>query len=141
MRKVVEHETLDKMMSHTLALLPRFEAKTLIVRWQDCNFLKFYICSGFFVFSSNSPVNKRNENLLRSSDAKNKLTKYIVDSWKEDLKRIGLRISQILFVTYGEECIRFSAKGFQDVPELHSNQEEVDTRMMLHIQHASILFV
>jgi len=76
--------------------------------------------------------------LLQSSDAKYKLTKFIMDSWKEEINVCSrLNASQNLYATYGDKCIKFSPEGFHDAPELYSNQEEADTRMMIHIAHAS----
>ena len=78
--------------------------------------------------------------ILKNSDAKNKITKYIVDIWKEKSSLSHLPASQTLYATYGSECIRLTSESAEYVPELTSNQEEADTRMMLHIQDASKSF-
>ena len=51
-----------------------------------------------------------------------------------------------LFFTHGAECHKFFVDTLSDnmlkiesVPELHSNHEEPDTRLLLHAQHASTM--
>ena len=49
--------------------------------------------------------------------------------------------NRTLYVTRGEDCLQLQADGdavnSTDVPELHSTQEEADTRMFLHAKHAA----
>ena len=48
-----------------------------------------------------------------------------------------------LFFTHGTECHKIFIDSstnllkIEDIPELHSNHEEADTRLLLHAQHAS----
>ena len=42
---------------------------------------------------------------------------------------------QIAVVTLGEECWKLGSTGIEAVPELQSNHEEADTRMILHGKH------
>ena len=51
-----------------------------------------------------------------------------------------------LFFTHGAECHKFFADSsngkmqrIESVPELYSNHEEADTRLILHAQHASTM--
>ena len=51
-----------------------------------------------------------------------------------------------MFFTHGAECHKFFTDNvngnmlqIEPVPELYSNHEEADTRLILHAQHASIL--
>ena len=55
--------------------------------------------------------------LLRSSDFKNKFTKYLVDSWKEETFKtiFCASTSKVLFVTYGQQCLKFSYTGFEEI--------------------------
>jgi len=50
-----------------------------------------------------------------------------------------------VYATYAERCKKLSVvEGnvlSEDVPDLHSDQEEADTRMMLHAVHASRMHV
>jgi len=59
--------------------------------------------------------------LLRSSDCKNKLTKYLVESWREEKMNSYFSGSKVLFVMYGEQCFKFSRNGTEEVIELTSN--------------------
>ena len=42
-----------------------------------------------------------------------------------------------LFVTAESECWKITEKGSENVAELTSNQEEADTRLLLHAKHAA----
>ena len=75
---------------------------------------------------------KQCSNFLSSSHNKREFIKSIVSAWKAR----SLNVSQKkLFVGYENHCCCFSSDGVSDIPELASNQEEADTRMLLHIQH------
>ena len=41
-----------------------------------------------------------------------------------------------VYITYEEFCYWFNGNEWCEVQELRSNQEEVDTRMLLHANHA-----
>ena len=48
-----------------------------------------------------------------------------------------------LYFSHGQKCHRFyvdewNAARVEDIPELHSDHEEIDTRLLLHAKHASI---
>lgn len=60
----------------------------------------------------------------------------MVHSWKGKNTEF-FHTAKVLFVKYGEDCSKFSSSGFEDIPELYSNLEEADTRMMLQIKNAS----
>ena len=62
--------------------------------------------------------------------------KFIASEWKkqEYLEVIG---NKILFVTDGQKVFNIREGTVIDIPELESNHEEADTRMLLHTQHAS----
>lgn len=76
--------------------------------------------------------------ILKSGESKNKLAKFLAESWQAINKRQNLE--KTLFVTCEEKCFKINADQVEEVEELFSSQEEADTRMMLHIQHASKFF-
>ena len=63
------------------------------------------------------------------------MVEFCIEQWKKnnDLIR-GKRI----YATVGDQAILFSSGGFVYVPELETNQEEADTRILLHSKHASL---
>jgi len=73
--------------------------------------------------------------LLSSGDFKNKLISYFVDHWKT--KRELLRNKE-LYVNNASETWRFTTSSIELARNLHSNQEEADTRLILHAKHASL---
>ena len=60
---------------------------------------------------------------LRSSECKNTLTKYLVESWREEKMKSYFSGSKVLFVTYGVQCFKVSWCGVEDIFELHCNRE------------------
>jgi len=45
--------------------------------------------------------------------------------------------NKILYVTSGSQTIKVLADSNQIIPELESDHEEADTRMLLHVKHTS----
>jgi hypothetical protein len=74
--------------------------------------------------------------LLANSESKNRLTKFLAESWKEEemRKRLG---DTSLIVTIGEQCFSITKDDVEKVHELTSSQEEADTRLALHAKHAA----
>ena len=72
------------------------------------------------------------------SEVKNKtsLIKFISREWREEdcMRRLK---GKTLFVTAESECWKITEKGSENVAELTSNQEEADTRLLLHAKHAA----
>ena len=70
------------------------------------------------------------------SDGKNKeeLIRFLVRRWKTKTSVIG---NKKLYIAFDEECIRIDGGRAESVPQLQSNQEEADTRMLLHAKHLS----
>lgn len=58
------------------------------------------------------------------------------ESWKDLQKRHQL-CAKTMYVTVGEKCIKLTQDSHQEVDALWSNQEEADTRLLLHVKHAS----
>ena len=62
--------------------------------------------------------------------------RFIVAEWKKDNYTLTIG-SKSIFVTDGEKVFKINEDTVIAIPELDSNHEEADTRMMLHTQHAS----
>ena len=65
------------------------------------------------------------------SSNKTEVVKSIVSEWKKPEFTSKLE-SKLLFVTLGEEYWKLGSTGIEAVPELQSDHEEADTRMILH---------
>ena len=72
--------------------------------------------------------------LLSSGDFKNKLVTFLVNDWKTQGEILGARI---FFFNNTIETYKVTSSLVEIVEDLQSNQEEADTRMLLHAQHAS----
>ena len=77
---------------------------------------------------------------LSVSSNKTEAVKFIVSEWKKPEFTSRLQ-NRLLFVTLGDECYKLSSTGIEFVSELQSNQEEADTRMILHTKHVQGPFV
>ena len=73
---------------------------------------------------------------LSSNENKNALFRFIVAEWKKENYRLTIG-SKSIFVTDGEKVFKINEDAVIAIPELESNHEDADTRMMLHAQHAS----
>ena len=63
------------------------------------------------------------------------MIEFIVNEWKNLGHLLG---KKVLYVTSGIDVFRITADGTQLVQELQSNHQEADTRMLIHIRHASM---
>ena len=77
--------------------------------------------------------------MLANSESKTKLIEYLVESWKEEDSR-QLLGNTSLVVNSGEQCYLITKERVTEIAELRSIQEEADTRMMIHIKHATSKF-
>ena len=50
---------------------------------------------------------------------------------------LALLGDKVLFVTCGQKCYKMNVTESQEVLDLETSQEEVDTRIMLHAVHAA----
>jgi len=73
---------------------------------------------------------------LQSSDNKTELIEFLFQEWQQPHSRSLLQ-SKHMFVTSKEKCIKITDSAVEDVPELCCQQEEADTRVLLHGKHAS----
>ena len=64
------------------------------------------------------------------------LIDFLVDDWKSS-KYDTLVGNRTIYLAYGTECYHFDNRRWSGIEELSSDQEEVDTRMLLHSKHAS----
>ena len=72
------------------------------------------------------------------ADPSNKtaLTSFLSTEWQQDNYRTKLG-DKILFVTSEEQCSRITADKVEKAEELKSTQEEADTRLLFHADHAA----
>ena len=73
--------------------------------------------------------------ILSVSANKAEVVRFLVGQWKEKQFREKL-CDRTLYVTEKEKCWKIDFTAATLVPELQSNHEEADTRMVLHAQHA-----
>ena len=90
------------------------------------------------IFSHIKPAHKIKNwrRLLAFSKSKTELTHFLADSWKDKKRREALG-NKIMFVTCGEQCIRLTQDSYEEVSVLQTNQEEADTRLLLHARRAA----
>ena len=80
------------------------------------------------------PVKQYNQ-FLSSPPNKCQLIRFLLDQWKQE-EHISTVETGTFYVTCDEKCFQLSKGGVSEVPELESTQE-ADTRMMLHVVHAT----
>ena len=79
--------------------------------------------------------------MLTCTETKNKLTKFLADSWQEPSRREKL-CGQTIFVASQERCFKLTCNTCEEVYLLATSQEEADTRLFLHAQtHRSLVFL
>ena len=61
------------------------------------------------------------------------LIRFLGKEWKSTANYL---MSKSLFISCDGECWKLTKDGVGDVLQLKSDQEEVDTRMLLHAKHA-----
>ena len=78
---------------------------------------------------------------LANGKNKTNLLSFLVWEWSENAVYAQKIKDRTFFVTHGDNCTKLVAPNgsttASDVPELCTNQEEADTRMFLHAEHAS----
>lgn len=74
--------------------------------------------------------------LLGNTESKNKLIRFLAESWKEEKMRKCLG-EVTLFVSVEEKCFEITKDAVREVLELTCSQEEADTRLALHARHAA----
>lgn len=85
---------------------------------------------------SSAPI-KQLGDLLSSRSFKNMLNRFLADEWKRSGSVIG---NKVLYVTSARQTMMILADSNQIVPELESDHEEADTRMLLHAAHANSIY-
>eukprot|EP00794_Sanderia_malayensis_P001475 gene1475-1633_t len=83
----------------------------------------------------NQPI-KQWSSFLSSIENKKELIKFLVSKWKNQNYRKSLG-SKTVLVTLGEKCFQLKTHSVIDIEELHSTQEEADTRLLLNAKHAN----
>ena len=72
---------------------------------------------------------------LQSGNNKTQLIDFLVDNWSNDQSLREKLERKELFLTHGEQCLKVTKDSISDVQDLHSSQEEADTRILLHAEH------
>ena len=72
---------------------------------------------------------------LQNGHSKNSLIKFFLDHWSKEGRRQKL-LDKVLYVTSGSRCFQLTVE-FPREGELGLNQEEADTRPILHAGHAA----
>ena len=80
---------------------------------------------------SSQPVKQWNL-FLTSSQNKRELINFFVDEWK--VRAAPVIGNKVLYVAFEDKCLRFSGTDHVEQTGLESNQEEADTRMLLHMK-------
>ena len=94
--------------------------------------------TGKLEFSSIIPIQKIQQwhSLLSSGTNKTSLVAFLKEEWKKETYKPYFEGRQI-FLTCGEVCSYYNGFRWENVNDLVSNQEEADTRLLLHSHHAS----
>ena len=78
---------------------------------------------------------------LANGKNKTNLLSFLLREWSENAVYAQKIKDRTFFVTHGDNCTKLVAPNgsttASDVPELCTNQEEADTKMFLHAEHAS----
>ena len=77
--------------------------------------------------------------ILTSTETKNRLTKFLVESWKTEKNRNQLGYATLI-VTSGEKSFKITKAEVTEIEELTSSHEEADTRLVIHARHAAQSF-
>ncbi|KAK6168047.1 hypothetical protein SNE40_021951 [Patella caerulea] len=94
----------------------------------------------FRINRSDQKMPKLMKKFLASGNNKEGLLTFLVDEWKSTSPQYFCDVT--LYATKGDTCVKFS-KGtdgnllVENAPELQSDHEEADTRMLLHVFQAS----
>ena len=80
---------------------------------------------------------KQFRNFLQNGENKNSLIKFFNDYWRKPPSREKLLANKELYTTCGTKCYKLTADTVQEVIELSSEQEEADSRLLLHAKHAA----
>lgn len=94
------------------------------------------------IYGGNQPIPTKWKKFLSNGENKESLIRFIVDAWK-NVKSSDLP-NLTLYATRDDKCLKFHASSESSsnvettiVPELKSDHEEADTRLLLHAKHAS----
>ena len=77
------------------------------------------------------------DKMLKQSENKTALINHFVKEWQKDEYKNLLTPSNVLHIAAKGQCLKVDATNSTQVKELFSNQEEADTKMILHAKHAS----
>ena len=76
-------------------------------------------------------------NFLSSWNNKRELINFVLEQWRKGPLRFLITDGKKLFVAVNDECCCLTRNNSELIDNLNSNQEEADTKMLLHARHAS----
>ena len=79
---------------------------------------------------------KQFRSFLQNSQNKTSRIKFVVDHWSKLSCRSRLQ-HKTLYVTCGKRCYKLTTESAKEEEELQLDQEEADTRLLLHARHAT----
>ena len=94
------------------------------------------------IYSDHQKVPRQWKKFLSSGENKEEFSKFLFNSWRK--ADVGTLRGVNVFLTHEAKCYRFyQSNGLlscSEVPQLCSDHEEADTRMVAHAKHASQLY-
>ncbi|XP_065682967.1 uncharacterized protein LOC136095951 [Hydra vulgaris] len=88
------------------------------------------------IFGPDQKVPKQWKKFMSVDINKEELVKYLLEEWK------SYAINEIeIFITHGNSTYCFRNSICTKLPELRSDHEEADTRLLLHCKHDSVSYV
>ena len=76
-------------------------------------------------------------NFLSTWSNKRELINFVLEQWRKEPLRFLISDGKKLFVAVNDECWCLTKSNSEWIDNLNSNQEEADTKMLLHARHAS----
>ena len=70
---------------------------------------------------------------LTSGDNKTALIRFLISYWSHQDFNTNAKTSKLIYVTQDDKCFCLHSQGSTEVFELVTDQEEADTRLLLHV--------
>lgn len=95
----------------------------------------------YLIAGGNTKLSRDFKSFLSNDENKRQLIKLLLKEWHSETYAARLRGRQVLYVCE-DECVQLQSEDglvvtASAVPALNSNQEEADTRIILHCLHAA----
>ena len=94
------------------------------------------VSSKVIIHSASSRIPRNFTEYLRNGDNKTRLTELIKDELiKNSQEMLGLLSSEMIFLSLDGVCLKITRDMVTEETQLSSNQEEADTKLLLHANH------